>query len=112
MPRLNNAYNEKFRAAVRGFQIHTCRQDRCLVGFRGKRLKKCKYGFKFERCDSVHLDQFEVRYLYPRYHEEDLNVVPYSLPLLMLWQVTTLKRDVKISNQHVPGTYKCFKSIF
>ena len=77
--------NEQLRQYVKSFHIHRCRPDRCFKGPRGKRLKKCKYGFSFDINAEERLDESGVRYLYVRQHDEDKWVSPYILELLLFW---------------------------
>ncbi len=52
----------------------------------GKKLKNCKYGFRFDLNDEEQLDPSGVRYLYIRRKEEDRDVSPYNPYILLFMQ--------------------------
>lgn len=82
----NDNFTTACRSFVQSFQIHGCRPDRCFKGGNNKVLNFCKYGFPFKLQENEETDESGTRLLYIRRSEEDLNVVPYNLAILLLWQ--------------------------
>ena len=69
------------------YQVHReCYPSRCLKGYGGKVLAKCKYGFPFKIPQlKEELDEDETRYVYVRRCKEDCLIVPYNLEILLFW---------------------------
>ena len=76
----------KMREIVK-LNIHKC-SNHCNKRIRGKPIKKgqkhhCKYGFPFALTHQEYLEESGKRYHYVRRNEEDRNVVPYNMELLV-----------------------------
>ena len=86
-PDTSNIQAQYARRMVQKFQMHRqCYPSRCLKGYGGKVLSRCKYGFPFKTPQlKEELDEDEVRYVYVRRCKEDCLVVPYNLEILLFW---------------------------
>ena len=87
LPRANtdNTSCKAMRESVKKFQVHNCRPERCFSGNNGSANPACKYGFPFKEQGKECLDVSGIRLLYKRSSQEDLNIVPYNLPILLTW---------------------------
>ena len=86
-PDTSNVEAQYARRMVQKYQVHReCYPSRCLKGYGGKVLSRCKYGFPFKTPQlKEELDEDEVRYVYVRRCKEDSLVVPYNLEILLFW---------------------------
>ena len=74
------------RKMVRQLETHDYCTPKCFQKPFGQVSDKCKYGFPYDvPLDITKLDEENIRYLYPRRHEEDRLVVPHNLEILVLW---------------------------
>lgn len=86
MPRYDHPMNATWRYIVESYQLHRCVPSRCLKGKQNKQMNHCKYGFPFAvNRESVRPSATGIRYLYKRHEIEDARVIPYCLPLLLMW---------------------------
>src|ERR1051325_1340238 len=89
---------------VKKHQIHTC-DSRC--GGPAPPGSRCKKGFPQPYSNTTHEDTNSLRYIYRRTKEEDLYVVPYHAPTLLLWnghvnfQYVTTKQFAKYMTKYV-----------
>ncbi|GBC21999.2 DNA helicase PIF1, ATP-dependent [Rhizophagus irregularis DAOM 181602=DAOM 197198] len=67
---------------VKKHQIHTCNSHCGGPALPGSR---CKKGFPQPYSNTTYEDPNSLRYIYRRTKEEDLYVVPYHAPTLLLW---------------------------
>ena len=81
----DNPSFKAMREAVKKFQVHNCRPERCFSGSKGSASPACKYGFPFKEQEEECLDESGIRLLYKRTFQEDMNIVPYNLPILLMW---------------------------
>ena len=74
-----------------------CHPQRCLKGYAGKILRKCKYGFLFNVPQLIEeLDEDGIQCLYARRCRGDQLVVPYNLEILLFWMASiNIQRVVK-----------------
>ena len=86
-PDTSNVEAQYARRMVQKYQVHReCYPSRCLKGYGGKVLSRCKYSFPFKTPQlKEELDEDEVRYVYVRRCKEDSLVVPYNLEILLFW---------------------------
>jgi len=89
---------------VKKHQIHTC-DSRCEGP--APPGSRCKKGFPQPYSNTTHEDTNSLRYIYRRTKEEDLYVVPYHAPTLLLWnghvnfQYVTTKQFAKYMTKYV-----------
>jgi hypothetical protein len=89
---------------VKKHQIHTC-DSRC--GGPAPPGSRCKKGFPQPYSETTHEDPNSLRYVYRRTKEEDLYIVPYHAPTLLLWnghvnfQYVTTKQFAKYMTKYV-----------
>ena len=89
---------------VKKHQIHTC-DSRC--GGPAPPGSRCKKGFPQPYSNDTYEDPKSLRYIYRRTKEEDLYVVPYHAPTLLLWnghvnfQYVTSKQFAKYMTKYV-----------
>ena len=89
MPRpadTNSDTGRYLRKMVRKLETHDYCTPKCFQKAFGQTSNKCKYGFPYDVPQEVEeLDEENIRYLYPRCHEEDKMVVPHNLEMLVVW---------------------------
>ena len=89
---------------VKKHQIHTC-DSRCKGP--APPGSRCKKGFPQPYSDTTYEDKNSLRYIYRRTKEEDLYIVPYHAPTLLLWnghvnfQYVTTKQFAKYMTKYV-----------
>jgi Cdc6-like AAA superfamily ATPase len=89
---------------VKKHQIHTC-DSRCKGP--APPGSRCKKGFPQPYSNTTHEDSNSLRYVYRRTKEEDLYVIPYHAPTLLLWnghvnfQYVTSKQFAKYMTKYV-----------
>ena len=75
-PDTSNVEAQYARRMVQKYQVHCeCYPSRCLKGYGGTVLSRCKYGFPFKTPQLKEED--EVRYVYVCRCKKDSLVVPY-----------------------------------
>ena len=89
MPRpvdTSSSVGKYLRKLVRKLEMHDYCTPKCFQKAFGQTSTKCKYGFPYNVPQAVEeLDEENIRYLYPRRHEEDKMVVPHNLEMLVVW---------------------------
>ncbi|RWS02695.1 Pif1p-like protein, partial [Dinothrombium tinctorium] len=85
-PEDSDAIRRKLRQLVLAFQVHECKTERCKTFSKGKKRKKCKYGYPFALNDRVQLDKRGLTYLHIRKKEEDRNIVSYNPRIMLRYQ--------------------------
>jgi PIF1-like helicase/helitron helicase-like protein len=89
---------------VKKHQIHTC-DSRC--GGPAPEGSRCKKGFPQPYSNTTYEDPRSLRYIYRRTKTEDLYVVPYHAPTLLLWnghvnfQYVTTRQFAKYMTKYV-----------